>query len=238
MAKQITEQDLINSNLNEYLRFSNMLSKTVHDINNPLAVFIGQLSIIELMKERDMLTPEKLDQILSKLDSSSKTFKERLDHLRGFYKVPVNDENFQQLNQILTSVTYYFENETYLNGINMSLSVDEGLELKIGADKLFIITKNLIQNSIEAINQHNKDGGTIKIFCEDLGDSVKVSVSDSGPGLLCPLENACELGYTTKSENHPGFGLAMVREVLKQNKLELQYIKEENSIFSVIYPKK
>ncbi|MFT6630659.1 MAG: two-component system C4-dicarboxylate transport sensor histidine kinase DctB [Bacteriovoracaceae bacterium] len=238
MTKNITEQDLINNSLNEYLRFSNMLSKTVHDINNPLAVFIGQLSIINLMRERDMLTPEKLDLILSKFASSSETFKDRLENLRGFYKVPINDASYQKLHQIMYSISYYFENEAYNNNINMSLDVGEDIELQIGADKLFIICKNLIQNSIESIVQNSKDGGNLQIKCEDLGQEVRVSIIDSGPGLVCPLEMALELGYTTRTKSNPGFGLAMVSELLKQNKLELTYKKEENCMFSIIYPKK
>jgi signal transduction histidine kinase len=215
-----------------------MLSKTVHDINNPLAVFIGQLSIIQLMKERDMLTPEKLDKILSKFHSSSETFKSRLDNLRGFYKVPVNDDSYQKLDQIMYSISYYFENEAYLNNITFNQEVPEDIELKIGADKLFIICKNLIQNSIESIAQISPDGGQVSIKCEDAGEEVKISVIDNGPGLSCSLEKAMELGHSTKSDINPGFGLSMISELLKQNNLEIEYKKEENCIFSIIYPKK
>lgn len=227
---------IIHHDLSEFERFSSMLSKTVHDVNNPLAVFIGQLSIIELLRERDNLTPEKFDKVLSKFKSSTETFKSRLELLRNFYKVPVNDPSFTKLEQILSCVTYYFENQAFKAGLTLTMHIDFDGEVDIDAKNLFLVVKNLVQNSLEALIEYNTGGGLVDIKCEIIQKTIKLTVSDDGPGLICPLDLACELGYTTKTMEHSGFGLSIISQILKERKLNLEYKKTDKTEFSVIFP--
>ncbi len=236
MAKKITTKDLIENSLSEFQLFSNMLSKTVHDINNPLAVLIGQLSIVEILKEQDKLTPEKMDKILEKINSSTITFKERLDHLRSFYKIPVNDKDFQTINQVCYSVIYYLDKLAFQNDINISLSVNEELKTEVPSDKLFIVLKCLVQNSIETLINTSKQGGSINIIVKNSENGIELSVEDTGPGLVCELDMAKDLGYTTMPHPHKGHGLSIASSILEEYSSNLQYSREERTKFWMILP--
>ena len=238
MKKDITINDLIDRDLLEFQQFSTMLSKTVHDINNPLAVLIGQLSIVDILKEKDKLTPEKMDLILNKLRSSSQTFVERLNYLREFYKIPLNDENFQSLDQVIKSTLYYLEKTAYNNDINLISNIPEDIQLTVPSDKLFLVLKTLITNSIEAIAANSKNGGEINITATDEGDSVRLDIEDSGPGLVCELSMAMEMGYTTKSHNHKGYGLSIASKVLADHQMTISYNKTKKTTFSLSCLKK
>lgn len=236
--KSLTIKSLLAHDLHEYERFSMMLSKTVHDINNPLAVFIGQLSIIELMQQRDQLTPEKLELILSKFKSSSQTFKERLDQLRAFYKIPVNSDQFDQAHQILNSILYYFENELYTRNISIEHICPENINLKLPPNEFFLVLKHLIQNSIEAISETKPTEPKISVECLELDEHLEVSIFDNGGGLLGPYEMAVELGYTTKGNKHAGTGLALTQHILDQYKIKLEYQCDASTQFKFLIPKK
>ncbi|MBT4792640.1 MAG: HAMP domain-containing histidine kinase, partial [Halobacteriovoraceae bacterium] len=226
-------------NVKEYELFSKMLSKTVHDINNPLAVVIGQASIMEMLIQKDKLTPEKLEKIIAKFKSSTEVFKDRLSQLRGFYKVPMNDPDYSKLTQLLESVCYYFDGDCSHGGITLNFTGDTDYEIDFKTSELFIILKSLVQNSMEAIIDHNKDnGGSITINCEKREQNIVVKVIDSGPGLVCELPIACEPGYTTKSLNHPGLGLSMVQHLLNQKNLLLHYGISDAVEFSITFSTK
>ncbi len=236
----INEKKIIQNNLNEAYRFSKMLSKTVHDINNPLAVLIGQLSIVDILKQRDQFTEEKQAIILEKLNSSAKLFKERLDDLRGFYKVLLNDESFSQLGQILHCIHYYFEPELYEHSIKLDIDCDAESETKLKSAEVFYFIKNLIQNSIENIVDSKTQDGTVKLKCFTQEGSIHVKVSDNGPELIAPLGTVLELGHTTKNEVvHPGIGLNIAQNILDSVKSELSYTRIDSmNHFSCLIPKK
>ena len=237
---EINEKKILQNNLNEAYRFSKMLSKTVHDINNPLAVLIGQLSIVDILKQRDQFTEDKQTIIFDKLNSSAKLFKERLDHLRGFYKVLLNDESFSDLNQILHSIQYYFEPELYEHSIKLELECSDSINSKLTSAQLFYLIKHFVQNSIENIVESKIQAGIVKIHCEAQEETIRVTVSDNCPELIAPLSTVLDLGHTSKSDViHPGIGLNIAKNILESVKSELTYsrLKDINQ-FSCIIPKK
>ena len=226
----------------EMLGLTQMLSKTVHDINNPLAVMIGQLSIFELMQQRGKLTEDKLEVIIEKLNKSSALFKERLDELRGFYKVSQNNEQFQSLDKILHAINYYFQNQTYTHHIELIIESEEDFTVDMAADDVLYCIKALVQNSIESLQNKEMEEKYIKIKTTSTDGKVLISVEDNGGGLISSdFTTALDWGQTTKDITHSGFGLSMVQMLLEQANSDLSYIKydgEKTAIFSFTLPQK
>ena len=236
MAKDIDINEIYNRDVEEYNRLSSMLSKSVHDINNPLAVFIGQISIIQLLQKRGQLDEEKMEKILEKFKSSSETLKERINYLRNFYKVPINDPHFPTLENAIKGACYIFENEAYLKGITYTVDAVAQIQVALPSNDVFLIIKNLIQNSIESINGHSEDGGSIHVEAKLEDERVLISVEDSGPGLTCDIKLACELGYTTKENKTGGTGLPLIQKILTKNNAELHYEGKPKAKFSFFLP--
>jgi signal transduction histidine kinase len=221
MKKLIDEQKLIQHDLKELGKYSSMLSKTVHDINNPLAVFIGQISILEMLIERDMLTPEKLAKVIDKFKSSSQKFRDRLDDLRAFYKVPLNDPDFNKLGNILESTIYFYENQLYKHEIEYEVKIDKHAEFGIPGPHLFLCFKHILQNAIEAIK--DTDQARIKVTASKKNELLSIKIKDNGPGLVVGYEEACDFGYSTKGADSQGFGLSIVKALSIENNFEVFY---------------
>jgi signal transduction histidine kinase len=234
MTKEVNINQIFNRDIEEYKRLSSMLSKSVHDINNPLAVFIGQISIIELLQKRGQLDDEKMEKIIEKFKSSSETLKERIGRLRNFYKVPINDPMFGTLENAVNSACYIFENETYLAGITYTTETISDINVDIPSNNVFLVVKHLVQNAVDSLLSNAKDGGNIHIKMIEDDASVIISVEDSGPGLLCDLNLAQELGYTTKANQTGGTGLALIQKIFTDNKVELKYEGSPSCKFSFI----
>ena len=60
-----------------FFDISKMLSRSIHDINNPFSVIIGQLSIAEILLSREELNLEKVKSSLQKMKSGTEKMQER-----------------------------------------------------------------------------------------------------------------------------------------------------------------
>jgi signal transduction histidine kinase len=231
MDELTQENKIIQHDLNELSKYSSMLSRTVHDINNPLAVFVGQISILEMLIEKDKLTPEKLDKVISKFKSSTDKFRSRLEDLRSFYKVPLNDQDFNKLGNILDSTLYFYENQLYNNDISYEIKIDKSADFKIPGPHLFLCFKHIIQNSIEALT--NVDEGKITVTSSKTDDVLTIKIKDNGPGLKVSFDDSCILGYSTKPQSGLGSGLSIVKALSIKDNFEILYNYDKGAEFII-----
>ncbi len=218
--------------------FSQMLSKTVHDMNNPLAVLIGQISIYQILKEKDELDEKKLEMIFTKINSATEVFQKRIFHLRNFYKTVTNDEHFQHFDQVFYSAYYFIENKAYTHEINIEYDTPPTVELNCPADEVFLILKSLLINAIEATIDSKNTPRKISIKFDQKAQALDVSIRDTAPPLNVPLEKACSTDYTTHSHKNKGLGLALVNNLCQKNNLKWGYHAENPKNFQITFPLK
>lgn len=231
MKNNYTEKEIIEHDLNEQEKYSKMLSKTVHDINNPLAVFIGQISIMQMLFKKDKLTSDKLEIIIDKLESSTEKFRLKLKELRSFYKVNLNAPESSNLGHVVDSCIYYFEHQFYNKEINYYVEIDESLDFKIPAAHLFMCLKHIIQNAIESIE--NTDCPKLWISSSVNNGSLLLLIKDNGAGLQVELSEATNFGTTLNKTNHRGYGLSIVKALSIEDSFELGYTYEDGAVFSL-----
>ncbi len=203
-----------------------MLSKTVHDINNPLAVFIGQLSILEILLGRDPVDMEIIRKVSTKFKSSSNGFSERLKDLRNFYKVPDDDPSFDTMDQLLTSISYYFENILYKNSIKLHLP-ELGTEIRtvLSPSEFFLVLKHLIQNAIESSSENEKKD--IYLTVETNEETIHFKVIDEGPAPSESLSRLVAPGDSFWKSPKQGLGLSIAEEILKKHQSQVIYDYED-----------
>jgi two-component system sensor histidine kinase FlrB len=109
--------------------------------------------------------------------------------------------------------------EPHVRGMNVRWQCDsrDG-ELLCNRDTLVGTVLNLIENSIQAAGREVR----LKIHLYQRGNSLRLSVSDSGPGIDCvTLARLGEPFFTTKTTG-TGLGLAVVKAVARAHQGELQ----------------
>lgn len=151
--------------LKEYDLIANMLSKSIHDINNPFAVIIGQMSILEILLEKDQLEPEKLKKVIDKVKVGTEKMKQRMEELRSFYKITQNDPLFDKWQAIIKNVLCLHQSRFDL------------VESQIGPDKktnidpqLAFFTLHHLMHCIKAESEQT----SVKIFFK--GDNLVVEL--------------------------------------------------------------
>ncbi|MDN5204660.1 two-component regulator propeller domain-containing protein [Fulvivirgaceae bacterium BMA10] len=128
----------------------------------------------------------------------------------------------------------------YQNQLKQGVEVIKDFEeipmIKCYPDELNQVWTNIIHNGIQAM--HNKGTMTIKIS-EDQ-DNVKVSISDTGPGIPKDIEGKIfDAFYTTKSLGEgTGLGLGIAKDIVEKHAGHISFTSVPgNTIFTVVLPK-
>jgi CitB family two-component system sensor histidine kinase CitS len=114
----------------------------------------------------------------------------------------------------------------------------EKLPKRIDLPKLITILGNLIDNAIEAV-EHAEQKQVI-FFATDLGGDIVFEIADLGEGIPDDCSTSIfELGYSTKTGNDRGIGLALVKETVEELGGHIEFHNQPGSgaVFSIFLPK-
>jgi len=199
--KWVISQDLHRAQLEaQESRSEREVHHLVHDLKTPLSAISGLVSLMEL-RWSDPKMQEYCHQINRSIDLMNKMITEIL---------------YEDRHECceLKELTDYIR-ATHLSG-GRNLSVDFELEgepqssLYINKIRVTRAIINLIDNALDAIQGQEK--GRVTLRAKVCTNEVILEVEDNGSGILTDdIGKVWKTGYSTK--NHPGFGLAFVRQV-------------------------
>lgn len=179
-------EELTNSKI-----YANGLRAKTHEFMNQLQTIAG---LIEL---------EEYEEAKKYISISSVKNQDTLKYLTDRIKDPVT-----------VGFLLGKKSETQEMGMNLILSDDtklHHLDFYTDGDTMVLLLGNLINNSIEAINNSNdKSKGYIYVTIMETLDALLIKVEDNGPGLTMDIDELTKKGVSTKHGNR-GFGLHLVK---------------------------
>ena len=191
-----------------------LLANVAHELNNPLAVVVGQADLLAEIAEDEKLQKraKRIKGAANRCASIVRTF---LAAVRQ--KQPVR-EAFDPLAPV-TETMQLLEYAFTTNNIQLKMITEENLPPVYG-DKTQIgqVLTNLLVNTQQALTAASNDRiATISIDLCDKGKCVRYVVADSGPGI--PEDQHTKIFdpfYTTKAEGvGTGIGLSIVNNIIK-----------------------
>ena len=193
-----------------------------HELNNPLnniGLFVGNaIDLIELGSEDLPRIKDELNNAMQQVRKAS----EIISHLRTFGRAaPVSRERVS-INQVVQRALSLMHEQLRLRQIEVQLSPcscsPEVIGNAIQLEQVFI---NLLSNARDAVVA--ADRRVISIECEVVGDvvgdMVRLSFSDTGPGIPSGLEQRIfDPFFTTKEVGKgTGLGLSITYGILKEH---------------------
>ena len=142
-----------------------------------------------------------------------------------------------------TPKNHFTMKKYWLNDIlNRSIpkQVPEGVKIELPANevqvyghmyKLIVLFSNLIENSIDAINQN----GTIKINAVELSDRLKIEVMDSGPGIPENIMGTMFTSLKTTKQGGTGLGTRMAKTIMELHGGRIS-VKNNPTTFTIELP--
>ena len=112
---------------------------------------------------------------------------------------------------------------------------EETKELKASSDPQHLkrVFLNLLKNSAEAIS----DSGEIKLDLKASGKFVRLTFSDTGPGIPPEITSRVFDPFFTRRKNGTGLGLAIAKSLIEENGGEMRLVKGQGAVFEIALPR-
>jgi PAS domain S-box-containing protein len=243
-TQKIGEQRAQLANSSKFSALGEMAGGIAHEINTPLATISlvtdqlkdllqddsPDLRLAQRMTDRIHATTQRIARIISALGSFS-----RNGATDPFVEISVR--------KIVDDVILLC-GEKMKHGL-VELQVAEiapDLTLECRPVEISQILLNLLNNSYDAVSSHKTKW--ILIGVKDLGSSIQISVTDSGPGIPSEIrEKLFQPFFTTKDVGKgTGIGLSISKKIAEEHngtlKLTSNPLHEKETCFALTLPKK
>jgi signal transduction histidine kinase len=221
----IKDQNAIVQSSTELTRIINdkdkMMSILAHDLKSPFMGLIGYSDLI--FEECESQTFEDIKQSAQNLNYLAKDTFEVLNNLLDWAMSKSGRIEYAPkgilLNNLVEEVLKIPLRRAELKGIKISNDIQSDITVFADRNLLITVIRNLVNNAIK----YTYPGGCIIFTCIKIGDSIEISIYDSGKGINTGL---LEKLFTDKviisepgtlSEKGTGLGLFLCREFVEKN---------------------
>lgn len=243
IARDITEREnaeKVRKEREKAMEYENLrtefFSNISHEFKTPLNVILGSVQLLDLYLKSNMI--EDKDNKVSKHVATTTQNCYRLVRLlnnllditkidAGFFETHLQNENIVSVvEEITLSVAEYVENQ------GVYLEFDTDVEEKIMAfdpDKIERIMLNLLSNAVK----FTRAGGCIYVNMMDKGESVSISVRDTGMGIPEDKLNIIFDRFRqvdksfSRGQEGSGIGLSIVKTLVEMHKGTIE-VKSES----------
>lgn len=203
-----------------------MAAGIAHEINNPLAIITGKVSVLKEHINAGSIDSKKLLENLDKIDFTAHRIAKIIRGLRSFSRNSENDpmENILVSN-LMNDVLELSKERFRKNGIDLRVNAPniQSLYIRGRGAQLCQVLLNFLSNSFDAVE--GKEQKWVEFSCERLGNQVRFSVMDSGDGI--PKQNISRIlepFFTTKPVGKgTGLGLSISKGILEDHGTTLIY---------------
>jgi signal transduction histidine kinase/ActR/RegA family two-component response regulator len=219
LSHYIAEQERIREQFSQMEKLSalgELASGVAHDFNNTLAGILGRAQLI--LRTND---PEKISRglniIIKTAEDGAKTVKRIQDFARQR-----RDHDFEpvSIDQILFDVSEVtrprWKDRAEASNVQISLDLQIRSKARVMGDEseLREVLVNMVFNAVDAM----PEGGQLTLAAEDVGDSVVISVGDTGTGMAPEVKSRIfDPFFTTKGKAGMGLGLAVSFGIIRRH---------------------
>ncbi len=185
-----------------------MASGIAHEINNPLAIIKGKAYQILKRLDSGEVNVDFLSKEVSKIEQNSLRIVKIIKGLRTFSRHGEADPfKATSFRAILDDVLELCHERFRYQGVELKISGDLNTEIRCQETQLAQVLLNLINNAHDAVV--NKNSPWVHIHAENDGDSLRVTVTDSGEGISEEIAQKIMQPFFTTKEVGVGTGLGL-----------------------------
>jgi PAS domain S-box-containing protein len=196
---------------------SEFLSRMSHELRTPLNAILGFSQLMEL----EDLT-EQQRQNIGEISKGGRHLLDLINEVLDIARIEVGKLAISlepvEVEDVLDEVMGLIKPLADQRGLSLQRHGAHCRDVHVLADKqrLKQVLLNLLSNGVK----YNRESGWVRVSCEQVEDSVRISISDSGPGipeqslaqLFVPFDR---LGREDGAEEGTGLGLALAKRLME-----------------------
>jgi signal transduction histidine kinase len=217
-----------------------LASAVAHEIRNPLN-FIN-LSIDHLrgkLAPEDAARRESFDTILGNVKSEISRLNRLVDDFLSFGKPMRLDSRPCAVDRIVGEVAALVDHKARDQGIVLRLDTEEGLPEAVADPELLkTCFLNLMINAVDAMPAGGLLSASVRRVKRDEGDTVEVSIADTGSGMTAEEVDAAFEPYFSTKDTGVGLGLALTRKIVEDHggSISLESVRGEGTTACIVLP--
>ncbi|MEA3434861.1 MAG: ATP-binding protein [Thermodesulfobacteriota bacterium] len=191
-----------------------------HEINNPVAIMVEEAGWIgDLLEEEEFGESENLDEFqraLKQINTQGKRCKEITHKLLSFARKTDSRIQAVSVNELIEDVVGLSAQRAKYSNVELLTNLQDDLPaIQASLSEMQQVFLNLINN---ALDEMEKDGGTIEMISKMEDSQVIVDIADTGPGI--PRANLARIFdpfFTTKPVGKgTGLGLSICYGIINK----------------------
>lgn len=237
---EIREKDIFIIEQNRLAQMGEMAAGVGHEINNPLSISAGNISLIIKELKRSQPDLEKVLKKLDKVEQGHERIRKIVDGLRVYARLDKENIEIISFNQVIDQ-TLDFISEIYKKeGITINYNNgDQDLLLEANLGKIQQVILNLISNAKDATEGQEKREINLTLN-KTSNRNLVFSIHDNGSGIPDEIrDKILDPFFTTKIVGKgTGMGLGFVNENIKSlnGKLKIESTPGNGSTFTITLP--
>lgn len=211
-----------------------LVAGAAHELNNPLTAVLGFAQILREETEDEMMQ-EDLDRIIRGALRARRVVHDLLAFARQ--QTPVRSDT--DVNQTLESAVKDVAKRAQRSKVTVSLELDESLPLVwASGQQLKLVWDNILNNACQAMAPQG--GGELHVCSERTGNYVRITISDTGPGIpMAHISRIFDPFFTTKGVGEGvGLGLSLCKGIVESHggQIWVESAEGEGATFIVELP--
>ena len=191
-----------------------LMASLAHELNQPLAAIRSNAQAALRFLSASMPNLEEVRAALAEIVEDDRWASEVIRRLRMLARRGDGERARLDVSEILRDTLQLLRSEIIERSVSVELDLAPGLPPVVG-DRVQLqqVVLNLLLNAIEAMTEESHRNLTVRTA--EVGDTVTMSVQDSGRGLGdAELERIFDAFYTTKPEGL-GMGLSISQSIVE-----------------------
>jgi PAS domain S-box-containing protein len=216
-----------------------MAAGLAHEVNNPITIIHGTAGLLKKAIQAEDRNPEKMTRGLERIEKTALRISRIVKGLRMFSRSGENDPAVPTaLSEILEETLDLCRERFRDYAIDLRIDEIPAASVRCRPTQISQVLLNLLNNSFDAVSREDERWVRIDFAITD--DRVRISVTDSGPGLSEDTKaRLMEPFFTTKEPGQgTGLGLSISRGIVEEHGGKLVHIPEApNTCFTIDLPR-
>ena len=208
-ALKATQQNLVQAE--KLSAIGQLVAGVAHELNNPLTGVIG---FSQLLLDADISGSVRRD--VERISSEAERAAKIVQNLLSFARKRGPETTPVDLNQVVVNTMEVKAYDLRTSDITVKTDLAADLPMILAdTSQMQTVLLNLIGNAQDALG-HSRGGGTLQISTRKVGDAVRVTVADDGPGIRPEhLSKVFDPFFTTKDVGEgTGLGLSICHGIV------------------------
>ncbi len=207
-----------------------------HEVSSPL---FGIMGLAEAILDEDELS--LVHNYAKEIVDYSQSIKDIVVQLSGYSRTAKDDGIAPlDLGDVVRDAVRLVTRSVSFDDARIGLDLGRALVVQSHASELQQVFVNLVKNAVQAVVEHDPEGGRIEIRAHRYADEIVASVEDMGPGIPPDmLSRIFDPFFTTKPAGRgTGLGLNIVYRIVSKygGQVSVESVPGRGAVFTVRLP--